>query len=72
MNQPEGFIRVQLDVTTAAGTGTVSCLVCQMCQAMILQNTPQDFVEGHRLWHQHLYQLFKDFDERNSNKGDHK
>lgn len=63
---PEGFRRVTFSVTSDDGhslPAQVSCLVCNMCQAMLLQNELDDFVYGHRMWHQHIDELFKAHDK---------
>ena len=65
MEQPEGFIRVRFAVISDDGhrlPAEISCLVCRVCQAMILQNDYGDFVKDHRLWHKHLDELFKAHD----------
>lgn len=66
MNPPEGFTRVEFDLTRTGDPEPrkVTCLVCNVCQAIILQNQVQDYVEAHRLWHQHLSELFKAYDEQ--------
>lgn len=53
MGVPKGFRKVTFDLQSPDGTEKhrVSCLVCDICQAMILQNVPQDFAVKHREWH---------------------
>lgn len=62
MGVPKGFRKVAFDLQSPDGKDKyrVSCLVCDICQAMILQNVPQDFAVKHREWHEKLDELTKD------------
>lgn len=53
MSAPKGFRKVTFDLQSPDGKDKyrVSCLVCDICQAMVLQNVPQDFAAKHRDWH---------------------
>jgi len=53
----EGYRRVTFAVISEDGRqlpAVVSCLMCSECQALILQNNFDDYVEAHRLWHEKL------------------
>ena len=56
MGVPKGFRTVTFDLQSPDGKNhwRVSCLVCDICQAMILQNVPQDFAYKHTKWHENL------------------
>jgi hypothetical protein len=66
METPEGFKRVSFAVISDNGhrlPAQISCLVCNECQAIVLQNDLQDYIDAHRFWHGRLDELFKRFDE---------
>lgn len=56
MGVPKGFRKVTFDLQSPDQTEhyRVSCLVCDICQAMVLQNVPQDFAVKHKEWHKKL------------------
>lgn len=57
METPDGFRRVSFVVISDEDDrlpAEISCLVCNECQAMILQNVFNDYAEGHRLWHEKI------------------
>ena len=69
MDAPEGFRWVKFVVVSDEDDrlpAEISCLVCRVCQAMVLQNDFNDYADAHRLWHEKLGVLFKDHAKRTS------
>ena len=57
MRSPDGFRRVQFSVVNADHVDyKISCLVCDECQAMVLQNDTMDYAYQHLEWHKKINQ----------------
>ena len=52
---PKGFRRVEFQLTNnTQDEYKIACLVCDECQAMVLQNDFGEFASKHRKWHEKL------------------